>query len=266
MSCSCALRKYCSATASATWRTPLRSWSRKTCRSPSRSSWASRNSRSDRVRPSRRWGRARVGAARLEAGQAVLRRAQAEQHRPRERAGQQQELHDVGGVHRRAVAAPEGLRARRRLQRLQPVVEAAGGAGRDELAVAHVEQAAGHLGPLEHPAEHQEPPAVVARHRLARHAGDHLAAALHEAVELVGPGLHVGAQVPRPQLEVEAVDRLPQLARDELAGRPGRSRGPGPPTRRWRRGCRGRTPGTPTRWRPARPARARRTGGRARGP
>src|ERR1700712_4571270 len=38
MSCSWALRKYWSATASATWRTPPRSWSRKTCRSPSSSS------------------------------------------------------------------------------------------------------------------------------------------------------------------------------------------------------------------------------------
>jgi hypothetical protein len=147
------------------------------------------------------------GPARPAAAQGVelVRAPQAEQHAAGQVRLQQQELDHVGRVHRGPVAAPVGLEGGGGLQHRDPVVEvgavgprapprrwprpaALARAGhRLELAVAHVDQPAGHLGALEQAAERHEPPALVARHRLAGDAVDrHARAPRTSAEQLVG--------------------------------------------------------------------------------
>ena len=98
-------------------------------------------------------------------------------------------------------------------------MESARGAGRHQLAVPDEQQTQRHYRPFEHPSERQEVPAFVARHRLARHAGEGLALRANHGVELVGLAPDVVAQVASGQPEVERVDRFPHLRADQLANR-----------------------------------------------
>ena len=177
-------------------------------------------------------------------------------------ARQQQELEHVGRVERRPVRLAVGLRRRRRLQRPEPVVERRQCTGGD-AAVADVEQPAGHLGPLEHPADLQEPPAVVARHRLGGDAGQGLAAALDHAVEHVraARGRRAGRATRRSRWKPliasqSSVEHLLAQRPDVLAGAGDRRRGSTPGSPRRRRG-------TPTRRRRQVAADGRRTRTRA---
>src|SRR4029078_11581656 len=110
--------------------------------------------------------------------EALLGSGERVEHRPREQAVEEEELHRAAGVDRVAVRAQVRLVRRAAAQRGGP----AGAAER--VAVARAEQAGRHVGALETAADGEEAPAVVAAHGRVDDAVARGGAGAHPAAEL----------------------------------------------------------------------------------
>ena len=174
--------------------------------------------------------------------QRLLRLDQAEVHRSREEAVEDQELGHVPprdgpvllAIHLQGAGAfehgrpPHGVAPRRLrggLRRRRPDPgrrPRARGRGFDahrrlQKEGLHVEHAAGLVGPLREPPQAAEVPGLAVRHRGVGHAGDQLAGPLHLLEKLAG--MRPAAIPPRRRLDLQMglVDLLPHRGADHVA-------------------------------------------------
>jgi hypothetical protein len=95
-----------------------------------------------------------------------------------------------------------------------------------ETGVSDGEEPAGHLGAFQEEAEQHESVALIPGHRLSCDATDQLTPALDAPEHFVGPSVEIEVEVGAGQIEMEDIDRLPQLGRDPVPQAAGVVTGP----------------------------------------
>ena len=146
----------------------------------------------------------RTGRARIQLAETVVGGGERVEHRTREEAVEEQELHGGLGVDRVTVRAEVGLVRRAAPEGRRPAGAAEG------VAVARAQEPGGHVGAFQAPTDREEPPAVVTAHGRVDDAVARGGAVAHPTEELVArrPGAGAGAAADLP---VRRVQRLPQL-------------------------------------------------------
>src|SRR4051812_34957856 len=153
---------------------------------------------------------ARTRGTRIQLGQAVVGGGERVEHRPREEAVEEQELHCRRGVDRVPVGAEVRLVRRAAAQRRGPPGAA------ERVAVTRAQQSRRHVGALQAAPDREETPAVVTAHGGVDDAVARGSTVAHPTEELVARGSGAGPG-PAADLAVRGVERLPQLRRQRLA-------------------------------------------------